>query len=309
MTLATQPSAHRIAVLMAGPVRYAPLVVERLGTVLGDTPFEVFALVWKEDLGNKRRDRDRLTDVAPLLSDRRVSACIIAAPLPEDFYSPAIGTQTNSGSSINATMGMFYSMSELYHYVAQLPNHRSFTHALRIRTDCLIIADDFLQRLDFRPRVLTVSSNPFIPSHWLSDHLTFGTWTDFGTLWAHDGIESVYNAYERGERNPERTLARLLHRRAPSTRVNSTLMRFIDYHIVYSPPRDNDPTWLARAINEAGVETLFRDPAAFSDSAEVGRLRASLHQQQAKIDHGFRHEARRSRGFRVQLPSLIRRRP
>lgn len=298
---------HKIAVLMAGPVRYAPLVVSQLETALNGIDFEIFALIWKQDLGNKRRDRDRLEDIAPLLSNPRVSACIAASPLPEEFYRSSIGMQTGSHSTINATMGMFYSMSALYRYVEQLPNRESFTHAFRIRTDCLLITKNLAEKLDFRSRVLTVSDNPFLPISWLSDHITFGTWRDFGKLWAHDSIESIYEAYRIGKLNPEHTLAMLARRRARGVQIKPTLTRFVDYHIVYTPAREYDPTWIKRALAESGVESLFADLDVLADQEEIARMGLQIAKKRASLEHQTRIYVRSFNMARRALLYLVRR--
>ncbi|MRH79085.1 hypothetical protein GH984_10280 [Spiribacter sp. C176] len=278
---------YKVAVLMAGPIRYAPLVIKRLESVLDGLNFEIFALIWKEDLGNKRRDRDNLADIDLVLAHPKVSACITAVPLPEEFYSSTVGIETGSNSSINATMGMFYSMSALYRYIEQLPNRKTFTHALRIRTDCLIITNSFVSMLDFCSGTLTVSKNPFIPSAWLSDHLTFGTWEDFGKLWAHNAIEDIYFFYKQGGRNPEQTLAMIARRRARQIRIQPRLMRFIDYHIIYYPVKDHDPAWINLALKNFGVDSLFNDPSAFVDKEESEHLHQRLIKSRNKPDRNM----------------------
>lgn len=286
-SVSSQNLGCKVAILMAGPIRYAPLVLERLESVLDGLDFEVFVLIWKQDLGNKRRERDNLDDISLLLANPKVSACITAAPLPEEFYHSTVGTETGSNSSINATMGMFYSMSALYRYVEQLPNSKSFTHALRIRTDCLVITNSFVSMLDFRSGTLTVSKNPFIPSAWLSDHLTFGAWEDFGKLWAHNSIDDIYEAYKQGRRNPERTLATIARRRARQIRIQPRLMRFIDYHILYYPVKEHDPTWIKVAVEDFGIDSLFRDPLGFIDKQESEHLHQALIETQNTLDRNM----------------------
>ena len=49
-------SSHKLAVLIAGPFRYADLVLANLEKFLRAFDFDVFFLIWKSDLGNKIRD-------------------------------------------------------------------------------------------------------------------------------------------------------------------------------------------------------------------------------------------------------------
>jgi len=282
----------KIAVLMAGPIRYAPLVVENLNARLRMMNFDVLAFIWKSDKGNKARENDDIGDIDALVRNPQVATCIVAEPFPEEFYSNTIGTTTKSNSTINATMGMFFSMSALCRYMGQLPNASQYSHALRIRTDCAIISEAFVEKLSLDPEVLTVSRNPAIPDAWISDHVTFGTRENIEKLWGHESIGSIYEAYRKGGRNPERTLAWLAQTRLTGVQIRSVLSRFEDYHIVYTPPRDSDPSWISRALTKGGITVLFRDAESWLDPAGAKRFRKRMQTQQNDVEREFSWKGR-----------------
>lgn len=261
-------STDKIAVLVAGPFRYADLVLRNLEKFLPPFDFDVFFLIWKSDLGNKRR-ADEGWAVEELLASRRTKSVVLAEPFPESFYESTIGTETGSNSTINATMGMFYSMSILCSQLAQLPNFGQYSYCLRIRTDCAIVSPAFAGKLCLDPGTITVSKNYRIPNGWLSDHITFAERDRFFKLWHHPNIESIYRAYERGHRNPERTLAHLARTRLPGVKIAENLIRFDDYTIVYSPAPDQEPEWIKKAEKLGGRKALFEGPEPFRDEAEI----------------------------------------
>jgi hypothetical protein len=268
----------KVAVLVAGPFRYAHLVLLNLEAYLREIDFDAFFHIWKTDLGNKRRT-DEAWLVEDLLSNARTKAVILAEPLPESFYSSTIGTETCSNSTINATMGMFYSMSTLCSYLQQQPNLTEYSHCLRMRTDCAIISPRFVDKLDFDPQVLTVAKSFDIPHGWISDFITFGARRPFFDLWHHPTIDSIYKAYRRGRRNPERTLAFLARKRLRGIKISETLVQRDDFTIVYSPPPAHEPLWIRETISEHGTEALFVNPERFRNEAEIAEVnrRGEIH--------------------------------
>ncbi len=258
----------KVAVLVAGPFRYAHLVLKNLERFLHPFDFDVFFMIWKTDLGNKRRV-DECWEVDEVLAHARTKALILAEPYPEEFYAPTIGTETGSNSPINATMGMLYSMSALCSYLAQLPNLESYSHCLRTRTDCAIVSPRFSEKLSLDSNTVVVSKNYGIPNGWLSDHITFAPREHFFKLWHHPNIDSIYSAYRHGHRNPERTLAHLARTRLRGVEISEALIRYDDYTIVYSPVPDLEPEWIKKAVAEHGTQGLFEHPEEYRDETEV----------------------------------------
>lgn len=294
----------RIAILVAGPFRYAHLVLPNLERFLPGLEFDVFFHIWKSDLGNKVRV-DEEWSIDELQGHPRAKAVTIASPYPESFYGPTIGTKTNSNSSINATMGMFFSMSSLCSYVSQLPDSEEYTHMMRLRTDCPIISRDFVRKIDFHPDVITVSLNPSIPEGWISDHITFAARHNFLGLWYHRDIQSIFQSYRAGERNPEQMLSYLSRHRLRGVTIREALLRDDDYTIVYNPPLEQDLDWIKRAVAQRGPRALFEDPESCRDECEIAAATTRRLAHRAVLT---RHRLRQSRsGVLNRLLAIARR--
>jgi len=254
---------RKIAIFMSGPIRYAPFVAAQLPRAIHNHDFEVFYHLWTKDTGNKVR-RAEQASMSDLLACPHTKVVIAQTPYNRDVYADTVGTQTNSNSVIEATMGMFCGVNQLCHYLNQLPDSLDFSHVLRLRTDCLIISDDFGRKLDPSSNVLTFSDNPHIPEPWVSDHICFAEQEKFFAIWKFDEMSDVFRAYIRGNRNPESTLAErakvVLHDECVLSR---SLKRYVDYHIVYSPPLANDPDWLKNGMQDVGVRELFQNPLEY----------------------------------------------
>ena len=273
----------KIAVLISGPIRYVTLVNQRLQTVLRDCEYDCFYHLWRADLGNKVRGGAHY-DYAELHEHPRTKVLIVQSPYSEDSFAGTIGAETGSNSTINATMGMFFSVSLLCNYLRHLPDFEDYTYVLRLRTDCAILNDDFLSLLDFDPNVLTVSKSFFIQDEWISDHICFGSVDNFFKMWCYPGMNQIYDAYKTGDRNPEVTLTRRYQRNLTGVPLNPSIIRFRDYHIVYYPTRDCDPECINRAINHAGVEHFFLNGSAQIELTEVDEFNAAFKAKWKKLE-------------------------
>jgi len=263
----------KIAVFICGPVRYVTLVNERLETVLKDYDYDCFFHLWKADLGNKVRQGPE-SDHRELFDHPRSKVVIMQTPYSEDDFKDRIGTKTNSGSTINATMGMFFSVNVLCHYLKQLPDFDQYKYILRLRTDLAILNDDFASLLSFEPDVLTIVNTGALPVNWISDHICFGPVEQFFKLWFYEDMNGVYEAYRNGIRSPERMLAFQYSRHAKNIVLNQPIMNFLDYHVVHFPPIDKRKSWaspesIRKALNTAGVEEFFRSPHKHVDFAQI----------------------------------------
>ena len=249
----------RIAILMSGPTRYVGLVTQRLEKLLVGLRFDFFYHLWQEDRTKKRRVGYQ-SDFHPLACAPRTKVFIVQRPYVAEDYRHTIGLETNSGSPIHATMGMFMGINMLCHVLTQLPDAETFTHVLRIRTDCLLVNPAFVDLLDFSPHIVTMSRNPGLPKVWLSDHLFFCTREAFFRVWRFTGMQSIYDAYRSANRSPERTLVTRFSSNVPrNVRLNKSLLRYRDYQIVYSPAIPDDPEWVRQLVESGRIEELFLD--------------------------------------------------
>jgi tetratricopeptide (TPR) repeat protein len=261
----------KIAVFICGPLRYVGHVTRRLEQVLAGSEYDCLYHIWKSDLGNKLRGQEE-TDISALQASPRTKVLIRQEPYSIEDFADSIGTQTGSNSSINATMGMFFSVNVLCHYLALMPDSNKYSHILRLRTDCAIISDDFVELLDASPEALTVSKSCLIPPDWVSDHIAFGTRETFARLWQYESMAEIYSAYQAAGRNPERTLAQQVRERGTGLRLNPAIVQYRDYHTVYYPPRDDAPRWVIDTLNAIGVSAFFESPSKYYSAAGTNEL-------------------------------------
>jgi hypothetical protein len=263
-----EKSDGRIAVFICGPVRYVGHVTKRLERVLAGYEYDCFYHLWKADLGNKVRGQEE-TDISAVESSARTKIIIRQEPYTIEDFRDTIGTKTGSNSSINASMGMFFSVNVLCHCLSLLPDCQKYRYVLRLRTDCVLINDHFAELLDPAADVLTVSKSCFIPENQLCDHIAFGAQDTFFRMWRFDGMQDIYAAYNAGGRNPEKALAAHLAKCGTGIRLNASIQRFQDYHIIYYPPRDVEPGWIVHALNSVGIDGFFDSPMKYFDAAET----------------------------------------
>lgn len=275
-----KPSDGKIAIFVCGPVRYTLYVSRMIDRIFQGYDYDCFYHIWKKDLGNKVRAGE-VEDLEEVQNHPRTKVLIRQEPYrPEDF-ADAIGTQTGSNSSINATMGMFCSVNLLCHYLEQLPDFSAYRYILRLRTDCAIFNPQFPSLLNPSNQTLTFAKSYFIPDDAVCDHMCFGTVPSFFAIWRFANMEEIYRAYLEAKRNPEALLRCRLQKR-PQIRVWEGPVRFRDYHIVYVPTRDCDPASINSVLNEKGIELFFEKGGKFIDPQEIERFNEKWKQHWAE---------------------------
>jgi hypothetical protein len=140
---------NKLAIIICGPYRYLDLVLKRLHSLLDNRiEYDFFIHIWKEDLGNKVRESS-LNNLSAIYHDNKTKVFIQQAPYSLDEISSAIGSKINTHSPVNAIIGMFYSVSMMCSIIKQLPDFDKYTHIFRIRTDIIILDDNFFSKLNF----------------------------------------------------------------------------------------------------------------------------------------------------------------
>jgi hypothetical protein len=255
---------RRVAVFVSGPVRYAGLVQERLAAILRPRNPAFFFHLWKADLGNKiRRGYESDWRELPPRADTKV--CVFHEPYDLAFYTPRIGAEANTHSTVNAVMGMFLGLSQLCAVFRTLPDREEFTHILRVRSDCAFTSDQLAGLLARDSDAVILSHDAGLPKEgWVSDHVLCAPADLFLKIFEIQGIADLYEAFERGQRNPEKMLKHLLDSRLPkSTRLVETIERYRHYQLVYSPPRPTDAPWVQELVEGGRMEELFLRPEKF----------------------------------------------
>lgn len=265
-----KPSDGKIAIFICGPVRYVTYVCRMIDRVFQGYEYDCFYHLWKADLGNKVRGGE-VSDLEEIEKHPRTKVLIRQEPYCVEDFAKAIGTESGSNSSINALMGMFFSVNLLCHYLEQLPDFATYRYILRLRTDCAIFHPEFPSLLDESKGTLTVSKSCFTRVTELCDHICFGQVEDFFSLWRFANMQEIYKAYQEGERNPDLTLLRRIQKN-PGIRIGGNIVRFRDYHIVYFPTRDCDPKTISDAINQHGLEEFFRHSRRDLDFEAIRRF-------------------------------------
>lgn len=273
---------NKIAIFIAGPPRFVNYVTESVSRKFIGLDYYFFYHLWKCDSGNKVR-ADSFFDIERIISNDRTKLVLVESSYSQESYKNSIGIKTNSNSPIHATMGMFLSQSLLCNCLAQLPDYKEFKYILRLRTDCTIIGDKFIKKLNFHPDVLTVSKNHCLPASWISDHIIFGSVDAYFGLWKFKSIEEIYRWYRRGKRNPERTLRERFNCIRHKISLNPAIERYVDYHIVYNPPKQTEPTWVKRAITNQGVKGFFESVDSLVDYEESFRFNGEIKRRFAPL--------------------------
>jgi len=262
-----KPSDGRIAIFICGPVRYAVYVCRMIDRIFQGYSYDCFYHLWKKDLGNKVRTSE-VYDLKEIENNPRTKVLICQEPYCVDDFAEYIGPQSGSKSSVNATMGMFFSVNLLCHYLEQLPDFSKYRYILRLRTDCVIIHPDFPSLLDGAENTLTVGKNYYITDETLCDHICFGRLNSFFSLWRFKSMNEIYKYYLKANRYPELMLGQRL-RENPDIHINDKLIRFCDYHIIYFPPSENDPAAIANFLNTHGVEALYGNGRQMLDFEQI----------------------------------------
>ena len=255
---------RKIAVFMSGPSRYVDLVHRNLEQRLSGVAVDYFYHLWTEDLGNKIRG-GYSADLSYILAHPSTKVMVHHKPYSLDFYRGRFGVHVNTHSTANAIIGMFLGISQLCAIFSQLPDRGEYSHILRIRTDCVILNSGFWELLQSHADSVLVSSDSATPPKgWVCDHMMFAPASLFLNVYRFNAIDEVYDAIERGQRNPEKTLFEMLKERvSASHQVVGSLTRYVDYQIVYSPPRKTDSAWMRALIDAGRMRELFLETDTF----------------------------------------------
>jgi hypothetical protein len=249
----------KIAVFISGPARYVDLVRKNLDITLKGLDFDCFYHLWKEDLGNKKREGYN-ADYISLLKDKKTKVFMMQEPYKVEDFKNSVGTETNSGSTINASMGMFMTINLLCNTLKRMPDSEEYTHILRLRTDCALFVP-LKKFLSLNNNTVTVSTRPdFLSSKLKSricDHIFFSSRENFLRFWSFENMGEIYKAYNKGNRNPEVMLRYLYKKRLKKYKLNQNLISPRDYQIIYSPPKDFDPNWTKRLMNKNKIKGIF----------------------------------------------------
>lgn len=274
----------KIAVFVSGPIRYVDLVEKNLELALEGNEYEIFYHLWKEDLGNKKREGYH-ADYISLAKNPKTKVFIIQNPYSvEDFANSPVGTKTNSDSSINATMGMFLAVSILCNTLKQLPDFESYTHILRMRTDALFLKRRFIEKLNLKKNEVAVSRSPYLPVDWICDHMFFSSVDDFLSVWSFNNMSEIYKYFIKGNRIPEKTLARMIKERLPKNKLlKQNIFWHKDYEIVYSPPKEYTPKWVRDLVEKRRFKEIFLEFERYYDDSDISKKWENADSNQQKF--------------------------
>lgn len=249
----------KIAVLLSGPRRYAPLVLDRLRIVMPDRDYGVFVHVWQRDEGGKARGNFEFSLSA--LRARAEVVYLVEEPGFQRGDFPEIVGASNSGSPPHNTMGMFLAIMHLAGVLRTAGS--SYTHVLRLRTDCLLHGFE-LPQADVRRRAW-VADNPVLPREWICDHLWWSDRATFFAGWDFGDRRRLVREYLSANRNPERLLAR--RARQAGVGIERSWRRWVHYSIVYARPVASDPACLQAAVRDLSPTALFAQVDQWHDVA------------------------------------------
>lgn len=279
----------KIAIFISGPKRFTPLVIQRMRSIASEFNPEFFVHLWTDESGPKARTGFSF-DENKLLEEPDVRCLILHRPYSGDAYKDSLGSHTNSGSPIFATMGMFLGINQLCYILGTLPNQDEYTHVLRIRSDCALLDPQMFNNVDFASDHLYFSFNPFIPKEWLSDHLCLAKREHFLRFWQFSDIHQIYDFYVKARRNPEKMLSLLKAERFSSkTKVINFFYRFRDYQIIYTSPKENEPDWVNKAIIARQYRDIFLEPEKLFRSEEIEKYYQGLRQDAPDPLSGMRY--------------------
>jgi hypothetical protein len=260
---------QKIAVFISGPIRFVDLVRQNLELRLAGVEHDYFYHLWLQDLSNKPREGYQ-SSATDLLAQKNTKTLLFQQPYSISFYESSIGSQVNTHSSVNAVIGMFLGLAQLCDVFRSLPDRAEYTHILRIRTDCALTGNEFVELLHPSDDTVTISVDPGLPREgWVSDHLLFAPADLFLQVYQQSSIHDLYDAFAKGQRNPEKILRHLLDTRLPDgVRINPAILRYRHYQIVYSPPRPTDQPWIQALIRAQVIPELFLAYAKYRQDEE-----------------------------------------
>ena len=275
----------KVAILICGPYRYLEKVIERLESLAPSSlDFGIFCFCWKQDSGERKRNAGFDFDaIAHLRQQERVYSVIEAEPIGADQFEE-YGAYTGCHSPHQNIYGMFYSISEILDVVPL-----EFTHALRLRTDCLLIDSTFFDSFLSAGNRTLVSNNPGLPVGWVSDHLMYSSVRIMKEVWFAGGVREFMADYDAAGRNPERMLAQRV--KDVGVVVVKKWKRYADYQIVYDKSTSDDPV----VLNE------------FCEGVDLFAVEFSDRQKMMLLDHFDVVAARYSDSFLARLVRFVRR--
>jgi hypothetical protein len=242
-----------IAVMIAGPIRYIDLVIDRLNKI-NNSLYEIdyYCFIWKSDTGNKKR----LNEEQELRND--VHFLVESTPyIDKDFYKYFKKDVEQGQSNISSIIGMFYSMHVLVNAILSSP--KEYHSIVRLRTDCLIIDNNFFDYIHNKNDII-VSKNYYIPHNWVSDHIMSGSIESMYKIWNISNKNKFYKEYQKIGMNPEKYLAFKIN--SINLDIIEKWLRYRDYHIVYNPAKDTDPQWIKDILytsNNYEMTNLFNN--------------------------------------------------
>ncbi|MFL0976418.1 hypothetical protein ACJO1P_12545 [Vibrio parahaemolyticus] len=247
--------SNKLAIILTGPYRYADNVIKSLERIISEEiNYDFFVHIWEEDLGNKVRDG--VTLERDLLSENpNVKSITFGKAYSEADIASKWGGDTGCHSTINAMFGMFTAINSQIALIKILPDYDSYTHVLRIRTDCALFLDEINR--DVLTESIIVSKNYSIPDSWVSDHLMLTTFDIFDKIWGFKNIEEFAQRFDKSGRNPEKMLADRIRDIGYLRRLLPIWIRGESYHIVYNPPKNDDPKAIVELITKEGINSVF----------------------------------------------------
>ncbi|WP_425653321.1 hypothetical protein ACPSLZ_14880 [Vibrio campbellii] len=239
----------KIAVFITGPKRYTSLVIDNLSRVLNGIDYENFIFIWDDDLSNMKRSTE-FYDQQEIQNDPKTKVLLCHKPYTREYIDKEYGKDVLGHSSKNAMIGMFYSINALCSILKVSPDEKDFSHVLRIRTDCLIYDNNWLN--DYEDDDVLVADNPLNPTLWISDHFMLAPKNVFLNVWGFNSSESINSRFMLAANNPEI----LVSQRAVRYKKKKSMRRFVDYQIIYTDRRDNDIDFAEELVKN--IESYFK---------------------------------------------------
>lgn len=269
----------KCAVLIAGPSRYINSTIGQLERYSSEYSFDLFVFLWSGDSGNKVREQEEEFDLKMNRSYCEIKFTTYAQPYSQSDYDDLFISKTESGQSpASSIIGMFNSMRIL---AAQLETTiEEYDLVLRIRTDCVLIGDEFFKRAMLKSGMLNVSKNYLIPHAWVSDHIMLGSKSDMVKLWKWSSSEELYNCYKKNNMNPEKLLAYKVKKEG--LKVRELWIRYRDYHIVYFPIKNTEPNAYNICLSQNSVGYFYENinRIYYNNRFEIEKLIAKMKDNQ-----------------------------
>ncbi len=264
--------SKKIAIILSGPWRYVDKVIDNIDSLIGkDIDYDFFIHLWKEDLGNKKRIEDKY-NYERVIFNNHVKNISWEKPNTKEEVSEIYGEWTGCHSTINAMTGMFSSINTTLNVIESIFDRSDYTHVLRIRTDVIFFGK--ILSKDMLNECIYVSENPLLPKGWISDHIMLAPIEKFKNIWRFSEFDSFIKDFDESERNPEKYLERKIQSLKYDVCINNEhWVRYLDYHIIYNPAKDNDPEFIKNIMmKENGVEKLYAYVLSDADKVEANNI-------------------------------------